>query len=86
MLEERCFQLIHVIIHRYEEEFFAIKSKFELMKKVFNKEISKIVNQNNKKFVKKSYSMSNAQYEREFKEYAQKIIRLNKSTKLSIFN
>ena len=39
-----------------------------------------------KEFVKKSYNMTNAQHEREFKKYAQKIIRLNKSTELSIFN
>ena len=39
-----------------------------------------------KKFVKKSYSMTNAQHEREHKKYTQKIIRLNKSIELSIFN
>ena len=39
-----------------------------------------------KEFVKKSYSMTNAQHEREFRKYAQKIIRLNKSIELSIFN
>ena len=39
-----------------------------------------------KELVKKSYNMTNAQHERKFKEYAQKIIRLNKSAELSIFN
>ena len=37
-------------------------------------------------FVKESYSMTNAQHEREPREYAQKIIRLGKSTELSVFN
>ena len=39
-----------------------------------------------KKLVKKSYNMTNAQHERESRKYAQKIIRLNKSIELSIFN
>ena len=39
-----------------------------------------------KELVKKSYSMTNVQHERESKEYAQKIIWLDKSIELSIFN
>ena len=50
--------------------------------KKFRKSSTKVM----KELVKKSYSMTNAQHERESRKYAQKIIRLDKSTELSIFN
>ena len=50
--------------------------------KKFRKSSTKIM----KELVKESYNITNAQHEREFKKYAQKIIRLDKSIELSIFN
>ena len=69
-----------------KKDFLLLNQNLNQWEKYLVKKFRKTSTKIMKELVKKSYSMTNAQHERESKEYAQKIIRLDKSVELSIFN